>query len=164
MDIEGSCYCGRVRFKALSHTPYPFMRCYCSMCRKSAGGGGYAINIMAEAQSLEVEGRGDILAHEAWVDDEAHPGQMKLSPGQGYFCRHCGSALWQADPRWAQWFYPFASAIDTPLPQPPELVHIMLDFAAPWVVVPQGPGHLHFPRYPQESIEEWHRRHALYHP
>jgi hypothetical protein len=28
-----------------SHTPYPYQRCYCSICRKSAGGGGYAITV-----------------------------------------------------------------------------------------------------------------------
>lgn len=39
MEIEGSCYCGRVTFNVVSHTPYPYMRCYCSMCRKTAGGG-----------------------------------------------------------------------------------------------------------------------------
>jgi hypothetical protein len=158
MEIEGSCYCGKVKFKAVSHTPYPFMRCYCSMCRKTAGGGGYGINIMAEADGFGVEGEEHVAAHDNWIDDEEHPGQMKLGPGKNYYCSGCGSALWGADPRWAQWVYPFASAIDTPLPKPPEIMHIMLDFAPPWVRVPAGDGHRHFPRYPDESIEGWRRR------
>ena len=44
MRLEGSCRCGAISFSVDSHTPYPYQRCYCSICRKSAGGGGYAIN------------------------------------------------------------------------------------------------------------------------
>lgn len=162
MKINGSCYCGKVRFSASSHTPYPYMRCYCSICRKTAGGGGYAINIMAQADTLRVTGEKHLAFHQARVEDEDHPGGFKTSPGKRYFCRNCASALWVADPQWPEWIYPFASAIDTPLPGPPEVVHIMLDFAAPWVAIPRGEGHRHFLRYPEESIEDWHKRHGLY--
>jgi len=158
MLIEGSCYCRRVRFSAESSTPYPYMRCYCSICRKTAGGGGYAINIMAQADTFKFEGEEHLAFHQAHVEDEEAPGKMVTSPAKRYFCRHCGSALWVADPRWAQWVYPFASAIDTPLPTPPETVHIMLDFAAPWVEIPKGTGHRQFARYPDEGIAEWHMR------
>jgi hypothetical protein len=164
MNIQGSCYCGRVRFSAVSHTPYPYMRCYCSICRKTGGGGGYAINIMAQADTLKVEQDGTLEFHQALTEHEEVPGQMTQSPARRYFCGRCGSALWLADPRWAQWFYPFASAIDTPLPKPPETLHIMLDFAAPWVEVPRGDDDIRFPRYPQESIIDWHKRHGLYQP
>ena len=162
MQIEGSCYCGRVRFSAVSHTPYPYMRCYCSMCRKTAGGGGYAVNIMAQADTFEVQGNQHVATHINWVDDDSQPGRLTESPGKAYYCRDCGSALWSGDPRWPQWVYPYASAIDTPLPRPPETVHVMLDFAAPWVEIPRGQGHQHFRRYPDESIEDWHKRHGLY--
>src|SRR5215510_5287236 len=56
MTLEGSCRCGAVRFTVESHTPYPYQRCYCSICRKQDGGGGYAINIMGDADTLKVEG------------------------------------------------------------------------------------------------------------
>jgi hypothetical protein len=164
MEIKGSCYCGRVKFTAVSHTPYPYMRCYCSICRKTAGGGGYAINIMAQADTFKVEGEAHVAVHDSWVDDDERPGKLKKSTGKGYYCHNCGSALWAADPTWPQWVYPYASAIDSELPKPPELVHIMLDFAASWVEVPRGEGHSHFNRYPDESIEDWHRRHGLYLP
>ena len=51
MKLAGSCHCGAVKFTVVSHTPYPFMRCYCSICRKTGGGGGYAINIMGTFKS-----------------------------------------------------------------------------------------------------------------
>ena len=47
--LEGSCRCGAVRFAVASHTPQPYQLCYCSICRKTAGGGGYAINLMGVA-------------------------------------------------------------------------------------------------------------------
>jgi len=61
-NLEGSCHCGAVRFSVESHTPVPYMRCYCSVCRKTAGGGGYAINLMAEAETLIVEGMEHVTA------------------------------------------------------------------------------------------------------
>jgi hypothetical protein len=45
---------------------------------------------------------------------------------------------------------------------PPERVHILLDFKASWVQVPEGPHERHFREYPEESIADWHRRHGLY--
>lgn len=162
MELQAACHCGKVRYRVVSYTPYPYMRCYCSICRKTGGGGGYAINIMAQADSLRVSGEESVGVYRARLPDPDEPGTTVPSEARRHFCRHCGSALWLFDPRWRQWVYPLASAIDTPLPRPPETVHIMLDFAAPWVEVPQGPGHVHFPRYPKESILDWHKRHGLY--
>ena len=48
MHLEGSCHCGAVRFSVEAPHPYPFALCYCSICRKTAGAGGFAINIGAE--------------------------------------------------------------------------------------------------------------------
>ena len=159
MKLEGSCHCGAVRFSVVSHTPYPFMRCYCSICRKTAGGGGYAINIMGDAATLKVRGRGSVAVYHARVDGNRK--RRSRSPGQRHFCAKCASALWIYDPRWPEWVYPFASAIDTPLPKPPEDVEMMLDYAVPWADVPAGRTHRHFARYPEESIADWHRKRGL---
>ncbi len=161
MQITGSCYCGAVRYRALSHTPCPYLRCYCNFCRKTGGSGGYGVNIMAEADSLQVEGEAALHYHHGREHDPVTD-ELKQNSNRRYFCRHCGSPLWSADRRWAQWIYPFAGAIDSPLPVPPEIVHIMLDFKAAWVELPAGAGHRHFRRYPDQSILEWHRRHGLY--
>lgn len=55
MELQGSCRCGAVKFSCLSHTPYPYMRCYCCICRKLAGSGGCGINIMAQHDSLKIQ-------------------------------------------------------------------------------------------------------------
>ena len=126
MKLEGSCHCGAVKFNLQSHTPYPYMRCYCSICRKTAGGGGYAINIMGDTKTLKVRGAKNIAVYRARFK-EGSAKKPTLSKARRHFCAKCASALWVWDPRWAEWVYPFASAIDTPLPKPPEDVSIMLE-------------------------------------
>ena len=160
MKINGSCYCGGVSYTANSSTPYPYMQCYCSFCRKTGGSGGYGINIMAEAETLTITGEDNLLFHHG-NDHDPETDELIENENKRYFCKHCGSPMWSADPRWAEWIYPFASNIDTALPKPPEILHIMLDFKAPWVTVPEGKGHRHFNRYPDESILDWHKRHGL---
>lgn len=160
MKLEGSCHCGAVKFSVVSHTPYPYMRCYCSICRKTAGGGGYAINIMGEAATLSVRGAKHVSVYRARMREKGGA-RATLSPARRHFCARCGSALWVFDPRWPEWVYPFASAIDTPLPKPPEEVEMMLHFAAPWADVPSGNTHTHFRGYPAEGIADWHAKRGL---
>jgi hypothetical protein len=148
MLLKGSCHCGAVRFSVKSETPFPYMRCYCSICRKTAGGGGYAINIMGQAETLKVKGRTKIY-------------RATRGGPQRHFCPKCGSALWLWDRRWAQWLYPFASAIDTKLPAPKERQHIMLGSKASWVAVPKGRNERHFREFPKEAIVDWHRSRGL---
>jgi hypothetical protein len=155
MELEGSCHCRAVRFAVLSHTPQPYMRCYCSICRKTDGGGGYAINIMGDAETLKVEGGENITVYQASIDGE-------VSPALRHFCKRCGSALYVSDPRWPELVHPFASAIDTPLPVPREVAHIMLDFKAPWVAVQKNRKDSLFDSYPDQSIEDWHKSRGLY--
>ena len=54
MNLEGSCHYGAVAFSVASHTPYPYFRCCCNACRKTGGGGGYVINIMGLADTMNV--------------------------------------------------------------------------------------------------------------
>ena len=157
--LEGSCHCGAARFSVVSHTPQPYMRCYCSICRKTTGGGGYAVNIMGDRQTLNVEGRENISVYRA---RNTMSEGAKKSPARRHFCKQCGSALYITDPRWPDWVYPFASAIDTPLPAPREREHIMLDSKASWVRVRGGKQDRCFPLYPEEGIEDWHRQRGCY--
>ncbi|MBA2693152.1 MAG: GFA family protein [Rubrobacter sp.] len=167
MLLEGSCHCGAVRFRVESKEPSPYMYCYCSICRKTAGGGGFAINLGADADTLEVEGEENVSVYHARMDRGGEESDVTpiedapRSPAGRRFCKVCGSALWLYDPRWLDLIHPHASAIDTPLPEPPERNHIMLDSAAPWCEVPEGDDERHFPEFPDESLTEWHERHGL---
>jgi len=160
MLIEGSCHCGAVAFSVRSPHPYPFNLCYCSICRKTAGGGGFAINLSGEYDTLRVSGQRHIREYRAKIRDP-DTGRETVSPGRRSFCGQCGSALWLWDPRWPELVHPFASAMDSELPVPPERTHLMIEFKAPWVEVRSDPQDKMFDRYPQESIAEWHQRLGL---
>ncbi|WP_166258558.1 GFA family protein [Marinobacter salicampi] len=163
MLLKGSCHCGSVGFSVKSPHPYPFNRCYCSICRKTAGGGGYAINLGGDYGTLKIDGKDHISVFRARIEDP-ETGKKEESPGQRHFCKKCGSALWLWDPRWPDLVLPFASAIDTELPAPPEHVHMMLGSKPNWVEPHVGPKDQKFEEYPKESLADWHRRLGLEKP
>ena len=154
MLLKGSCHCGAVKFKSTSKHPYPFNFCYCSVCRKTAGGGGYAINLSGDASSLEIDGKENVSVYHAIIDDVK-------SQAERHFCKKCASALWVYDTRWPELFHPFASAIDSELPIPPEKTHLMLSSKKEWVVTDNKTNDKCFSEYPEESIAQWHERLGL---
>ncbi len=160
MQLEGSCHCGAVRFTLQSDHPHPFNLCYCSICRKTSGGGGFAINLSGAHGTLETVGAEHLRVYQAMVQ---HPGEDEphRSPAKRHFCGLCGSPLWLWDPRWPELVHPLASAIDTPLPKPPERTHLLLDSKAPWVEPRADPQDKLFDGFPDESIAAWHRRLGL---
>jgi hypothetical protein len=183
MHLEGSCHCGSVKFSVESAQPVPFMRCYCSICRKTAGAGGYAINLGADAATLKVlKGKRQLRVYRARLRDDAagHGGGDVVEPAAGqssdgktadgterestarrHFCARCGSPLWLWDPTWPHLVHPHASAIDTPLPVPPSHVHLMLGSKANWVVPEGRPDDPRFDAYPDVSLAQWHAQHGL---
>jgi hypothetical protein len=69
--------------------------------------------------------------------------------------------LWAWSPDWPDLVHPFASAIDTELPAPPERTHILLGSKSNWVPLQLGPDDKQFDGYPDESIADWHIRLGL---
>lgn len=116
---------------------------------------------MALYDSLKIDGEENINAFRPKQQDPNNPRVLIDSRGKRYFCKHCGSALWGYDERWAKWFYPLASCIDTPLPKAPEITHIMLDFRAPWCDPEINDNDKSFDRYPEASIADWHHQMKL---
>lgn len=162
MPLEGSCRCGAVRFSLASHTPVPYQLCYCSICRKTAGGGGYAINLGGIADSLTVHaGQRSIAVFRATICDDAGA-NCETSSGERHFCKRCATALWLFDATWPDLIHPFASAIDSDLPVPPSKVHLMLRYKAGWVRPQIGPKDQVFDEYPEQSIADWHRQRHLW--
>ncbi len=159
MLLSGSCHCKKIGFTLLSRHTYPFNLCYCEICRKTAGGGGYAINLGGEASSLEVEGAEYLSIYKAKLVDP--DGVSHVSSAERRFCKVCGSALWLWDPSWPELIHPFASAIDSELPPSPEQTHLMTAHKANWVGIARGEKDQIFLEYPDESIAEWHIRLGL---
>ncbi len=154
MHLEGSCRCGAVKFSCDAYAPVPYLRCYCSICRKTDGGGGFAVNLGAHADSMRIAGEEHLTVYNAEI------GGAK-SPAERRFCRHCGTALWVWDPRWPELVHPFASAVDTPLPVPPQTVHMMLDDKPDWVRADIRDGDEMHRGYPDKSLRDWHVAHGL---
>lgn len=160
MKLSGSCLCQAVTFELESTTPYPYQYCYCSICRKSNGGGGYAVNIKGNHEHLKVHGQKFLYTYR-------HPAKKTENGGSGKsenrrrFCSNCGSFLWCYNPKHDPNCYPFASVIDTELPKPPERFHIMLKYQVSWINVPEGPNEHHFETYADLSIREWHEKRDL---
>lgn len=156
MKLEGSCHCGAVRFSLSSSEPVPFMRCYCSICRKTNGAGGYGINLGGDFNTLKVEGEDNISVYRAMMTD--NDGNTIESNGERRFCKRCGSGLWAYSPSWPDLVHPFASAIDTDLPVAPAHSHLMLSSKAGWVPLEAGPDDRQYQQYPDESLADWHKR------
>ncbi len=152
MKLAGSCHCQAVRFTVESHQPVPFMRCYCTICRKTAGTGGYAINLGADRATLQIEGKEHLSVYRARMADGS------TSTGERNFCKHCGTPLWLYDPSWPNLVHPHAGALDTELPTPPHAVHMMLSSKANWAKPCVEAGDARFDEYPAESLADWHRR------
>ena len=159
MELKGSCHCQAVRFTLESKHPCPFMLCYCSICRKTNGSGGYGINLSGEFNTLKIEGKENLSVYRARMTDAS--GGTHQSNGERSFCKHCGSGLWAWSPDWPDLVHPFASAIDTELPPAPEQTHILLGSRANWVPLHLGPDDKSFDAYPDESIADWHKRLGL---
>ena len=69
--------------------------------------------------------------------------------------------LWLWDRHWPELIHPFASAIDTDLTPPDDMVCVMANSKPAWVRWPEGKKTIH-ENYGRDSIEGWHKKHGLY--
>lgn len=69
--------------------------------------------------------------------------------------------LWVWDKHWPELIHPFASAIDSPLPVPEEMVCIRNDSKPDWVRWPEGKKQVH-EAYGETSLEGWHKKNNLW--
>ncbi len=144
--LKGSCHCRAVTFTIKSKYFYPYQLCYCSICRKTQGGGGYAINLSALSVTLKIKGKKHIRIYQATKGAERN------------FCSICSSGLWLYSSQWPELIHPFASAIDSTLPKAPTKTHVMLASKASWVDCIYSEKDLKFNKYPKDSIQEWHEK------
>ena len=156
MHLEGSCHCGVVRFRLESSEPWPYQRCYCSICRKT-GGSDCMINLGGDMTTFHVEGLEHVRIYRAMLERDGKPVRSRH---QRHFCSLCGSHLWAWHPAWPDLVHPVASAIDTPLSVPPAQVHMMLASKAPWVQPPIAPADESHDEYPTQSLAAWHEAHG----
>ncbi|KAH8425797.1 GFA family protein [Aspergillus melleus] len=159
MTLEGSCQCGAVEFTLDSSTPVPYQLCACSICRKVGGYNG-SVNLGGINDSLDIKKGKDVIKKYSAIMNRGAAGEKKCSSERN-FCSNCGTMLWLWDRHWPELIHPFASAIDTDLPAPDEMVCIMQGSKPEWVRWPEGKKQV-FEEYPDESLEGWHKKHKLF--
>lgn len=94
------------------------------------------------------------------IKDRGTPNEAKCSSERN-FCSNCSTMLWLWDHHWPELIHPFASAIDTDLPVPDEMVCVLANSKPAWVRWPEGKKSVH-DVYGDDSIEGWHKKHGLF--
>ena len=119
--IEGSCLCGKVRYRA-EKVAAPMVCCHCQMCRK-AHGAAYSTILPVEKAGFR------------WTDGEALLAHYESSPGKRrWFCRQCGSQLTSTRDADADSLLLRAGCIDSGYDGRP-VAHGWTDFMAPWYAI-----------------------------
>ncbi len=84
MQVTGSCYCGKVTFKA-DVLPETTTVCHCTDCQKLSGS-PYRVNVFAPAEGVVVEGPVKTFVK---VSDSGRKRHQA-------FCSECGSSVYSA--------------------------------------------------------------------
>jgi len=95
------------------------------------------------------------------IKDRGTPRAQKCT-SQRSFCSNCSSMLWLWDHHWPELIHPFASAIDTELPVPEEMVCVRGDSKPKWMRWPEGKKSVHEGFNGETSIEGWHKEKGVY--
>ncbi|KAK2799679.1 hypothetical protein FQN51_006813 [Onygenales sp. PD_10] len=157
MKLEGSCQCGGVEFTLQSHTPIPYALCACSICRKVGGYMG-SVNLGGIAESLNITKGKELIKKYNAIKNRGQPGKEESRcSSERNFCSNCSAMLWLWDRQWPELIHPFASAIDTELPVPEEMVCVLADSKVAWARWPEGKKVV-YEGYPEESLEGYHRK------
>ena len=108
-----------------------------------------------------MQGEENLEHYRAMVERQ---GEMVQSKHRRFFCRQCGCHLYAWHENWPDLVHPVASAIDTPLPDPPARVHLMLGSKPNWVPVQADPDDEQYEEYPAKSLSDWHLDHGYSDP
>ena len=114
---EGSCLCGRVRYRAVG--PWGFMvHCHCTDCQKSQGAAFATCIQLPRARFTLLQGKDQIQIYETESTKRS-------------FCRTCGSCITAGADSEPESVYVVAGTLDTP-PIPSSQIHIFVRSKAPW--------------------------------
>jgi len=117
-SYEGSCCCGRVRFRVQAPSG-SFSHCHCTDCRKTHGAAFASYIGAARARLTFLAGESEITGFTTGTGTRRN------------FCRHCGSSLTCTLTDEPENVYLAAGCLDTPLRRNPEY-HIFIRSKVPW--------------------------------
>jgi len=131
---------------------------YVQFVGKSGGYGG-SVNLGAHSETLKIQGKENISIYKAVMDRDTK--KESIAHSERNFCSKCSSMLWLYDERWPELVHPFASAIDSDLGEPEEMVVVKTNSKPDYVRLPEGKKKL-YKNYGTLSIEGWHKKHGLW--
>jgi len=117
--LDGSCACGRVRYRINGDLLGPITYCHCWRCRKHSGS-SFGTTVGLRASDFEIVSGSDELA--SW---ESSPGVHR------YFARCCGSPIYKRDDATPAVLGFRLGTLDTDPLRVGE-VHIMVSSKTPW--------------------------------
>ena len=133
MLLKGSCRCGAVHLRGRKPHACPLPALLLLDLPQAAGRRRLLPSILVRMHdTLTIYGQAQ---HRRLPrrDRRRRKPDLQTFDRRAQFLQKCGSALWLYDPTWPELVHPFASAIDSELPMPPERVHLMLKYKASWV-------------------------------
>jgi hypothetical protein len=125
--LEGGCDCGKVRYR-IKADPIMVNCCHCHLCQRQTGS-GFAINILVEADQVELLDEAPVANH---VESPSGMGQKILR------CQHCGVSVWGIYGAAGDGaLFVRAGTLDNPAAVTPR-AHIYTESKLPWVTIPEG--------------------------
>jgi hypothetical protein len=94
------------------------------------------------------------------IKDRGTP-KEELCSSERNFCSNCSTMLWLWDRLRPDLIHPFASAIDTELPVPEEMVCMMNGSKPAWAKWPEGKKSV-VDEYYEDAHIEWHKKHGVF--
>jgi len=123
--VTGRCACGASRYR-LASEPLIVHCCHCLNCQRQSGG-AFAVNVLIEADRVELEG------------EPLHAVDVPRDDGSAqtiHRCSTCEVALFSLYSSPRVWFIR-AGTLDDPAAVAPD-VHIFTRSKLPWVALPEG--------------------------
>jgi hypothetical protein len=123
--VTGGCACGGVRYR-LASEPLFVHCCHCLNCQRQTGG-AFAINLLIEAERVEV------------LTGEPEPVDAPRDDGSAqriYRCPSCRVAVF-SEYGWPEIRFVRGGTLDDPASVEPD-IHIFTKSKLPWIVLPEG--------------------------
>jgi hypothetical protein len=105
------------------------------------------------ADTLKVKGNSALGVWNAPID--GHKGSADR-----HYCKHCGTPMWVSDEQWPELVHPFASAIDTELPNRLPACICCCATKRAGSNRRSAPMTTALTAIPELSIEDWHKKHV----
>ena len=129
MRLEGSCQCGAVTFRVDSPHPYPYQRCYCSVCRKTRGAAAMP-SISGRFRQPAGHGRQHNRSTSP-AEGPEEPAPIAARPSV-HFCGRCAAPSGSTTPTGRSWSTPSPRPSIRPCRYRRNSTRIMLEFKPDW--------------------------------